>query len=141
MCCDRGSAFIYLFIYYFHEISLFSLSLISPWSLASFSWIELWYVLSCWIINASNCDKPRRTSCQWHNSHSTRTLFLWDGGKGWVQVSKGDQNKIVIGVVIVIICFTWPISRKIVTFLLCNELLALVLMFNKKINYYMEVWN
>ena len=26
----------------FHEILLFSLSLISPWSLASFSWIELW---------------------------------------------------------------------------------------------------
>ena len=43
MCCDRGSAFlIYLFIFNFHEISLFSLSLISPWSLASFSWIELW---------------------------------------------------------------------------------------------------
>ena len=68
----------------------------------------------------------------WHNSHSTRTLFLWDGVKGRVQVSKGDQNKIVIGVVIVIICFTWPISRKIITFLLCNELLALVLMFNIK---------
>ena len=35
-------------------------------------------------------------------------------------------------------CFTWRISRKIITFLLCNELLALVLMFNnnKKI-----IWN